>query len=247
MYTTSVCLAKWAAGFFILFILSGSTPLFAPIFVPSSGDYRIFQDNALLDISNVSDGYIKVQYKGAVPLIVVRVEKPALGLHYDYHIIPNGNWKVLPLTMGSGTYNIFVLEHMYGRMFRILINTSVEVSLSNYLYPFLYPNVYVNFHAGSAAVARARSLAQNAADELEILNRIYYYIVSSISYDNDLAQYILNTPNLVHITDIDRTLEVGSGICLDFSALMAAMLRSLHIPARLEFRRPVHIDAGSWY
>ena len=96
--------------------------------------------------------------------------------------------------------------------------------------PFLYPNQYVNFTADSKVVAKGQELAEGASSDLEVITRIYDYITQNITYDYDKA----SDPPTGYTSDVDAILASGTGICLDYAAVMASMLRSQRIPTRLE-------------
>ena len=55
-------------------------------------------------------------------------------------------------------------------------------------------------------------------------------MITHVSYDWDEAENVQSG----YIPDVDEVLSTGKGICVDFSALMAAMLRSQRIPTRVE-------------
>ena len=96
--------------------------------------------------------------------------------------------------------------------------------------PYLYPNQYVNFTANCQTVAKGEELAANASSDLEVVSNVYNYIINNISYDYNKA----NTVQSGYTSNVDDILNKRTGICLDYSAVMASMLRSQGIPTRLE-------------
>ena len=60
--------------------------------------------------------------------------------------------------------------------------------------------------------------------------KVYNYVTSTITYDHTKAATVQSgyTPN------VDEIMASGTGICLDYAAVMASMLRSQNIPTRLE-------------
>lgn len=62
------------------------------------------------------------------------------------------------------------------------------------------------------------------------LDVIYQYVTTHITYDTEKAASV----STGYLPDIDETLRTGKGICFDYAALTASMLRSLSIPARLD-------------
>ena len=74
-----------------------------------------------------------------------------------------------------------------------------------------------------------RELSEISSDDLTYVQRVYEYVVENIVYDHELAA---NIP-VDYLPDVDRTIETGKGICLDYAALMTALLRSQGIPTKL--------------
>nr|MCR4727063.1 transglutaminase-like domain-containing protein [Lachnospiraceae bacterium] len=64
----------------------------------------------------------------------------------------------------------------------------------------------------------------------EVVNGVYNYIIKHITYDYQKA----DTVKSGYLTNVDEILLSGTGICLDYSAVMTSMLRSQRIPTRLE-------------
>ena len=56
------------------------------------------------------------------------------------------------------------------------------------------------------------------------------YITDNITYDHNLAETVASG----YIPSVDSVLASGKGICFDYAAVMATMLRSQGIPTRLE-------------
>ena len=67
-------------------------------------------------------------------------------------------------------------------------------------------------------------------DDLEVITNIYNYVTENITYDYEKAATVQSG----YISDVDEILASQTGICLDYSAVMTAMLRSQRIPTRLE-------------
>ena len=79
-------------------------------------------------------------------------------------------------------------------------------------------------------MAAAKDLSANCHDDLEVIISVYNYVVENITYDYDKAENVKSG----YIPDVDEILRSKTGICLDYSSVMASMLRSQQIPTRLE-------------
>lgn len=194
----------------------------------ASGTVEERNDVAVIDLSHTDCGYIMASYTGSVPKIKLRITCPD-GIQYTYDLHGDG-YETFPLSSGNGDYEAAIYENISGTNYSTCLYTSFSVQLKDEFLPFLYPNQYVDFNAESKTVQTGAELADGAADDLEVITRVYDYITSSIVYDYDKAE----SPPTGYTTDVDAILESGAGICLDYAAVMAAMLRSQSIPTRLE-------------
>lgn len=194
----------------------------------ASGIAETHNESASIDYSNSSCGYIMASYFGNNQKVKLRITGPD-AIVYTYDLHQNG-YETFPLSSGNGSYDITIYENISGTNYATCLYAKIDVALENEFGPFLYPNQYVNFTADSKTVAKGMELANGATDELTVVSNIYNYITTSISYDYNKA----SDPPVGYTTDIDSILESGTGICLDYAAVMASMLRSQRIPTRLE-------------
>ena len=180
-----------------------------------------------LDLSHITDGYFMAQYLGTNNKVKMQVTGPN-DVTYTYNL--GTNYDVFPFAAGSGTYVVGIHENISGTQYATIFNTNIDVTISNEFSPYLYPNQYVNFNKDSKVVALASELAYPANDDITVVTNIYNYMISNISYDYDKA----TTVEKGYIPEVDEILDTKKGICFDFAAAMASMLRSQRIPTRLE-------------
>lgn len=183
----------------------------------------------IIDISNKNKGYVMARYTGDAAKANIQITGSD-GISYKYFLEPSENYVTLPLTAGDGTYKIDGYENIVDSTYAILFTESVEVQMEDQFLPFLYPNQYVNFSESSEAVAVAADTVEDASSDLDAISDIYHYVVDHVTYDEEKAESVKSG----YLPDVDETLETGKGICFDFAALTAAMLRSQNIPTRLE-------------
>ncbi len=182
-----------------------------------------------VDLSHSDQGYFTCLLKEEDAKVNIQITGPD-DVTYKYFIETADEVTTFPLTAGDGSYVIIGYENIGDDQYVALFKTVLDVELENEFLPFLYPNQYVNFSEDSDAVALAASLSEDAGTDLDALNIIYEYVISHITYDDEKAA----TVETGYLPDIDDTLATGKGICFDYAALTAAMLRALSIPARLE-------------
>ena len=131
--------------------------------------------------------------------------------------------------MGDGTYSFRVLENTSGTKYAVIYETSASVTLDDEFQPYIRPSEMVNYTADSACVAKAAELAQMAGDDAGVAAQVFAYVTQNITYDSAKAASVEDG----YLPDPDATLAAGTGICYDYAALTAAMLRSQGIPAKL--------------
>ncbi len=183
---------------------------------------------SVIDMSNTNNGYVMVRYTGSKEKIKVQLRYEG-GEPYNYDLKSTGEYEVFPLSEGDGSYTLTVNENIAGTQYATIDTAAFTVTLDNPQQPFLYPNQYVNFTAESEAVTVGSEIAQGAYADLEVVTDIYDYVTKNISYDYDKA----NNIETFYLPDVDETLELGTGICFDYAALMTAMLRSQGVPTQL--------------
>lgn len=204
-----------------------STP---KVLTPSADGVTVYQnDFASIDASNTSQGYVMVKYNGTNEKVKLRITCPDQSC-YTYLISDRGAYDTFPLTAGNGSYALQVLENVAGDTYTVSLAQSINVNIEDEFLPFLYPNQYVNFHTDSKAVSKGSDLAKDTYSDLDVVQNIYNYVIKNISYDTEKAQNV----SYGYVPDIDDTLSSKKGICFDYAALMASMLRSQNIPTKLE-------------
>ena len=184
-------------------------------------------DQIAVDISNISSGYFMIEYKGSNEKPKLQVTGPeAVTYTFDIH----GGEETIPFTQGSGTYQIAAYEHIGDGKYAQLCAVTVDADIGNEYSPYLYPNQYVNFNENSEVVKLGEELAYTADSDLDVVSDVYNYLISNITYDTDLAANVTSG----YLPDPDATIASHTGICFDYAAVMASMLRSQQIPTRLE-------------
>jgi hypothetical protein len=196
-------------------------------YTPVASGVTVYSNSlAEIDASNVSEGYIMVNYKGTNSKVKLQITG-SNGVTYTYNL--KGGYETFPLSAGSGSYKVGVYENVSGNQYATALSQTITANITNTYGPYLYPNQYVNFNASSKVVAKAKQLAEGCDDDLAVITKIYNY-ATTITYDYNKA----NTVQSGYTADVDAIMQSGTGICLDYAAVMASMLRSQNIPTRLE-------------
>ena len=200
------------------------------VLVPTASGVAVEENgNAIIDFSNKEDGYIMAKYLEVTDMRVKILITVPDGVQYQYTLRPERDFEVFPLSGGDGVYEIGVFKQVEGTRYSMVLSTTIDVTLVDEFAPFLRPNQFVDFNQDSVAVRKAAELVAGETTFMGRVAAIYSFVIHNIVYDVHLAE----TVQTDYLPDIDAILASGQGICFDYSALMAAMLRSQGIPTKL--------------
>ncbi len=193
----------------------------------ASGTLTAQNAKAVIDYSNTQDGYVMVQYTASTTKrLKVQVKGPATTYTYN---LTAGKWETFPLSDGNGGYQIVVYENITGTKYATALSASCTVTLKDEFAPFLRPNQYVDYGSAPNTVAKAAELTSGLTEPLDKVKVVYDYIVENITYDKQLASSVQSG----YLPVLDTVLAKKTGICFDYAALMAGMLRSQEVPCKL--------------
>ncbi len=194
----------------------------------ADGSAESHNEFASIDYSNAAEGYIMVRYTGECPKVKLQITGED-AVTYTYNLVSE-DYEAFPLSSGNGSYTVWVLENISGTSYLTCLAETIDVNITNEFGPFLYPNQYCNFTSDSQTVSKGAELAKSANTDLEVVANVYNYIIGNITYDYEKAETVPSG----YTSDVDTILNSGTGICLDYAAVMTSMLRSQRIPTRLE-------------
>ena len=200
------------------------------IITPTADGKNVYSnDDALIDASNASQGYLMVKLKKAMSgSYRILVNADDISVRYTFQLNNSGNYEVIPITEGSGNYTVSVLKVTSAGKGTVMFKQALSVSISDSFLPFLTPNQFCMYDAGSSCVALSSKLCGGNKDTIAKTTAIYEYVINNISYVSTAE----NGAN-GYIPVPDTTLANKSGICFDYASLMAAMLRSQKIPTKV--------------
>lgn len=197
--------------------------------IPAADGITVYSNSYVtIDASHMEEGYIMASYSGSSNRVKLQLSGPDY-MTYTYDLA-GYDYEVFPLSAGDGIYQLGVYENVEGNQYATVFSQELSVTISNTVGPFLYPNQYVKFNASSNVVSTAEELVADAHDDLEAIIDVYEYVLGNITYDYDKAANVQSG----YIPNVDEILKSKTGICLDYAAVMASMLRSQQIPTRLE-------------
>lgn len=195
--------------------------------VEASGLKEERSDSAVIDYSNIQDGYVMVQYlKEQANRLKVQVKGPSTTYTYNLNVM---EWTIFPLSDGDGEYQVLVYENIVDKKYAVILSVGFFVELEDEFVPFIRPNQYVDYLEADQTIEKAMELTKNVKDPLEKVEAVYDYVVENIDYDYDKAA----TVESGYLPVLDEVLNSKKGICFDYAALMTGMLRSQGMPCKL--------------
>lgn len=134
------------------------------------------------------------------------------------------------LTFGNGTYEVRIYEQVKGTQYTLLNDRkSVKVNLADQNKVYLNSTQEINWNTEQSYIKLAKELTKDAKTDEEKIQIVYNYLTYNMTYDFSKIYRVSATykPNL------ETLFSEKTGICYDYSAIFAGMLRSLDIPTKM--------------
>ena len=190
----------------------------------------VSNEKAKMDFTDSNTtGTVKINVVAKVKeKVKVSIEKGDKKYNYDL----NGEGKVesYPLQWENGEYTVKVLiQASAPNKYSVALTHKFKLELKDQKAPYMNPNQFVSYNKDTAIVKKAAELAKDCKTELEKVEAIYKFVIQNLEYDTNKA----NTVQTGYVPDVDKIVNSGKGICFDYAAVFAVMLRSQAIPAKL--------------
>lgn len=198
------------------------------LYPENTGENLIQSHIANVDYSHVNQGYV-MAYLNNESTKKIKIQISTSIQTYNYDLV-SLEPVAFPLQMGNGEYLIKILENTQGAEYAIVKSQKINVELKDELTPFLYPNQLVDYKKGDIITKKSIELVKEDTNDLQRIRNIYDYVVHYLDYDDEKAKIATTKYILPNLTEL---FENKKGICFDYAAMMVAMLRINHIPARL--------------
>ena len=181
-----------------------------------------------IDAAHATDGYVTAQAASASRL---KFQVNLGDQTYNYDLPNDGTQTVYPLNMGSGSYTFRIMQNTSGSNYVELYSSTADVALATEFDPFLMPNMFCDYDKSSTCVSKAREVTGSASNVAEAVKSVCEFVANNVTYDNAKAEQLASSTG--YVPNPDETLSTGKGICFDYAALSAAMLRSMGIPTKI--------------
>ncbi|MGI6643374.1 MAG: transglutaminase-like domain-containing protein [Bacillota bacterium] len=209
-----------------LILVTAITVLFT--LVSSLGPSTALALGGGIDVSTAAEGYVAVTHPGETyGRIKALVEKGTE--RYAYDVRPGEDPEALPLQMGNGVYTIRLMQNTTGNLYREINRSVVVLDVEDENTVYLSSIQNINWKASEKTIALAQEIVEGLESDKERILAVYDYIVRNFAYDHKKAKSV----GTGYLPDLDEVIEAKKGICYDLASLMAGLLRSIGIPAKL--------------
>ncbi|MDY3368225.1 transglutaminase-like domain-containing protein [Zhenhengia yiwuensis] len=198
------------------------------LFIAGLTSVYLYASSAGVDTKDLEKGIVHISYKSSSGnRLKVMIEKD--GQKYTYNLDSQGKTETYPLQLGNGQYKISILENTTGSKYKLVHTEEVTLAMKNPNDVYLNSIQSIEWSDTSGAIQKGNVLTKSIMNDEGKVSTLYDYITKDYSYDYNKLETLPTT----YLPVIDETFKVQSGICYDFSALYAAMLRSQGIPVKL--------------
>lgn len=198
-----------------------------------------------INFSTAKEGVVSVFYNNAEEKKLKLVVQ--LGSEqYIYNLFNNEEYVNYPLQLGDGSYKVSIYENTTGTKYKKVTSKSYYVEAEDENDVYLQSVLEIDWELEDESIVLADELVAAALEvkkeevieeeqedimltDEEIINELYTYVIENIEYDYDKIDDL----TYAYVPTNDNTLELKSGICYDYSSLLASMLRSQGIPAKM--------------
>lgn len=91
----------------------------------------------------------------------------------------------------------------------------------------------MNFNPETKLIQTGQEIVEGADNDLDVVTYVYDYVIRTLTYDDQKAQEAKDGNLNGYLPDVDEIINKKTGICFDYAAVMATMLRSQNIPTRM--------------
>jgi len=156
----------------------------------------------------------------------IKVSLDSQSVYYD---IASGQMIKVPMQMGNGDYSVELYQNISGSEYKKLYGDKININAKDPNEVYLLSSQIVNYEDSKEIPALDGTLLQNKNNDIDKCKAIYDYVVKTISYDYNKNSQIDST----YIPNVDQVIADQKGICYDYAALVASLLREAGIPAKL--------------
>lgn len=176
-------------------------------------------------ISNPENNLVKITNVEKTKGMRIMVEKG----NEKYYYSLNNTEEIIPLQLGKGIYTVKVMQNTSGNKYKVVEKKDINIIKNDVTDIYLSSTQPVYWEGKDTVIKLAQDLTKDKTTDKEKIESIYKHIVNNIKYDYNKISGLPDD----YVPEIENILSYKKGICYDYSALFAGMLRSQGIPAKL--------------
>jgi len=180
--------------------------------------------SSIYSIAKLSNNEIKIESAKYGSDMRVMVEKG----NEKYYYSLNDTKEEIPAQLGSGSYLVKILQNTTGNKYKVVEKSTLNIT-NNSLDVFLTSSQPVYWEGKDKLIELGNSLTKDLKTDKEKIEAVYKYVVENIKYDYNK----INLISTDFVPDLEDTISTKKGICYDYSALFAGILRSQGIYTKL--------------
>lgn len=145
-----------------------------------------------------------------------------------YYYSVKNNVEYLPIQFGKGTYEVKLLRHIEGNRYAVIDKVFLNIT-EEPQDTFLSSSQPVIWEDNEELLKLSKKILKGKKTDEEKVKAVYEYVVKNMRYDRVKLKNLQND----YVPDLSKTIKDKKGICYDYSALFAGILRSEGIPTKL--------------
>lgn len=161
-------------------------------------------------------------------------------------LVTDGQYHPYLLNSGSGDYTLRVYFHFSSTKYIKMGEVDFPADITAEFDRFLIPTQTVPFTQCPPLYEKAARLYSTTDTDLEFADKCLRWVSRTISYDVQAAEYILTEKPDLYQPDLYTVYQNRTGICLDYAAMFAAMMRSCGVPCQVVYGS-VHTQDSELY
>lgn len=209
----------------VLFESKITCPDILPDIIPDEVICTDYTDRGLLRICYTDESGSKLK------LQVIKDE-----YSINYNLKGDGQIEDFPLQFGSGEYTAHIMKNLHNNEYFAVESKTFTVTLYDENDVYLNSIQNIDWNYGMTPIKEVRYIIYNSLVSKEgnsllsaCADDVYQYVIENIQFDRSKAGRLPHT----YLPDIEQIYADCKGICYDYTSLLAAMLRSIGIPAKL--------------
>ncbi len=180
--------------------------------------------SSVYNISKLNNNGIIIESAKYGSNMRVMVEKG--GEKYYYNL--NNPKEKIPTQLGSGSYLVKILQNTSGNSYRVVEKSTLNISATT-MDVYLSSSQPVYWEGKDKLLDLANSLTKGLNTDKEKIEGVYKYVISNIKYDYNK----INNISTDYVPNVESIIDSKTGICYDYAALFAGILRSQGIHTKL--------------